>query len=116
MVTDRKDGEKLSVIVLVFGSIAILTALNLFYSDWKGMWDSVWHLGAIAGAIGHALVLVFGCLAVTKWDDPQYDKYRISFTLVAIISLLLVCGFKVTKIENISVIEDSNKAKQEQVQ
>lgn len=110
-----KDGEMLSLFFISFLGFGVLAAVNLFYSDWPGMIDTWAYWGAAIGVVG-IIILIRVCFVMFKeWKDPNYDKYRHGFWIGCLLMIIYICGFKAANNEARSVIDDSNKAKQEQL-
>lgn len=115
MATRTKDGEMLSLFVITFLGLGVLFAVNMFYSDWVGMYNTWNHWGAIVGVAAIMAIVYFVVIMFDKWKDPEYDKYRHAFWVGCLLVIIYICGFKVAHKESKSVVDDSNKSKQEQL-
>lgn len=111
---NKKDDEFLiTTILMVFFGSGVL-AVDLWYSDWPGMADT-WAACALIGAFFlHAVLLVCLFLVYKEFDNPNFNFVRNLFCVCACITILYIGGFRAAKNERQSVIDDSNKAKQEQ--
>jgi len=115
--TKKKDDE---LPFLVIGSAIFTIALicvDIWYSDWNTMFhskDILAMFGPIA-VILHLAIISGWIFVISKWKDPNYDYLRKMLIYVIIVTLFIVAGFRVAKNESDAVLDDSNKAKQEQL-
>jgi hypothetical protein len=106
----RNDGELGSLfwITLIFGGV--LAIVDFAYSAWDVMPEFWRIIGYVAnGGCAFLIALIF-----IEMKNPNFDKYRVMFCVLAVLTIGYVAGFKAFSNENQSVIDDSNAAKQEQ--
>lgn len=97
----KRDDELLVLFVIAFLGLGTLASVNIWYSDWVGMFDTWAHLGAIVGIVGVIAVVCISVIMFLKWNDPVYDKYRHYFWVGCLITIIYICGFKVAKKDRI---------------
>ena len=107
--TTKNDGEVSSLIWMcaIFG--IALASVDIWYSAWHTMPEFFKILGYVLnGACVGLIILVF-----VEWKNPNFDKYRVIFCVLAVATLIYVGAFRGGSDEAKSVIDDSNKSKQE---
>lgn len=109
-VEKKKDGELLSLIIMTIIFGGLVTGISIGYSAWNEMGELWKIIGYIALIINAALIVII----FAKKDDPDYDKYRAIFCVLAVATALFIGGFRFSSNENKAVIDDSSAAKQEQ--
>lgn len=107
----KKDDEMFSLFWIAFLSLGVLAAVNIWYSDWNGMFDTWAHWGAIVGGGGILAIVYFVVVMFSKWQDPAYDKYRHYVWVGGLLVIIFICGFKVAQKDRIE-----SPQKQEQAQ
>lgn len=110
----RKDDEKYFVVGLVLFFGAIITSVDIWYSDWPGMAHTFLAMALIFCVILHILTVIVAAAAIANWADPNMDDLRKWFSGIAFAVILFVGGFRAAFNEKKAVADDSSKAKQEQ--
>ena len=108
MTTEKyNDGEVGSLIWISLILGGVLLAVDFLYSAWNSM-PEFWR---IIGYVANGACAVLIAIIFAEWKDPNYDKYRVIFCVLAVLTIAYVAGFKAFSNENQSVIDDSNAAK-----
>lgn len=106
----KNDGEVGSLIWMTAILGLTLLGVDLFYSTWHTMPEFF----KIVGYILNGVCVALGVLIFAEWKDPNFDKYRKIFCVVAVAAILLVAGFRAGSNENKMFQQDVDKSKQEQ--
>jgi hypothetical protein len=107
----RQKEELYGLIGLYGFFIAVLAAVDIFYSAWSQMPLGLIVLAIIAhvGVIGTATVLF------KEWKDPKFDKTRKFFFGFWLVAIFLVGGYRVAKNEWHMFQEEVDKNKQAKI-
>lgn len=111
---EKKNEELYFVIGMICFLGLIILAIDLFYSDFPGMIDTFWYSAFIGAIILHGVTILAAIVCLKEWEDPEFNIVRKWFCGLAFATFLYVGGFRAAKNERQAVVDDSNKAKQEQ--
>lgn len=112
--TENKESMFLPLLALSLLFGGALAALDIWYSDWQGMWDTWVHIAAWVAILGHIGVLYLFFIVWRNWKYGDYDPSRRWIWVACVAMIIFIAAFKAANNEAKQVIIDSNKAKQEQ--
>lgn len=107
-----KDDEFWALIALNAFFGLILIAVNIWYSDWPGIFSH--KLTTVAGivlVIGHIIAALLWVIVVREWKDPNCDKCRWQLFLLVVFTIIATCGFRAYKNELKAMYDDSTKSR-----
>jgi hypothetical protein len=108
--TQKRDDEKGQLAIGGGIFTAVLIVVDLLFAG--PIFGTI--LFSTLFIIVHGILGICWVVAISKFNDPNYDYWRKWAIYVAIAGLALVLGYLAYENEMGAVIDDSNKAKQEQ--
>lgn len=106
----KRQKEELYGLIGLYGFfILVLAAINIWYSAWSQMPNTLIGMAIVADAF----TFISFFILLKEWEDPKFDVVRKWFFAFWILAIGLVAGYRVSKNEGKMFQDDVDKAKQE---